>query len=459
MKFLVGVHCMRVFAVSTIVLVGASLTLGGIPVIDEDFTDDPGGGWKSNFGYVPLNDGKAGEWVADGYTDANGRLNNPDNDWSPLVQSAVGQPNTGEALDKFGRVSSGAPSLNFFGSQNRVGDDTGEVGVYNFGGILKFQLADGTDRPAVMGDKISGTFRLYLQSGNFGFGFTDDIPALQAYQATMPEWSGAVGSPIMMPTAYSNGDWEVSPNVSGHMAINIGYNNLHTHAVVDVVENGGAGDGKVDIGSMGVHIPKVDPFDMIGRVNKSTPSILHFEYTLGNSTYDVLQVDQGNGFEDIVQCNSEDCQAGPGNPPMWDAAVPDPGGPMPVGRILDSISGMFITGGNSQLTEAWFDDLYVEIAGEMPVVRGDYNENGTVDAADYTRWRDSLGTDNVLPNDEIGGTIDVLQYTQWSDAFTPIGGGSEAAAVPEPSTVGLVLLATWIAAFCRVAPRVTKPTR
>ena len=83
---------------------------------------------------------------------------------------------------------------------------------------------------------------------------------------------------------------------------------------------------------MGVNIPKVDAFDMIGTVNTGTPSIIHFEYTLGNSSYDVLQVDQGNGFEDIVQCNSQDCQADPGG--AWGPAVPDPGGPMPVGRIL-----------------------------------------------------------------------------------------------------------------------------
>ena len=112
-------------------------------------------------------------------------------------------------------------------------------------------MADGTDRPAVTGDKIAGSFRLYLQNGNFGFGFTDDIAALQAYQATMPEWSGLVGSPIMMPTAYSNGDWNVSENVTGHMALNGGYNNLYTHAVVDIVENEGAGDGQVDIGGHG----------------------------------------------------------------------------------------------------------------------------------------------------------------------------------------------------------------
>ena len=121
MKFWVGANSLRIVTITAIVLVSTSLAVAGIPVIDEDFSDDIGGGWKNNFGFVPQNNGKAGEWIADGYTDANGKLNNPDNDWSPLVQGEVGQPNTGEALDKFGRVSSGVPSLNFFGSQNRLG--------------------------------------------------------------------------------------------------------------------------------------------------------------------------------------------------------------------------------------------------------------------------------------------------------------------------------------------------
>ena len=36
---------------------------------------------------------------------------------------------------------------------------------------------------------------------------------------------------------------------------------------------------------------------------------------------------------------------------------------------------------------------------------GDYNQNGTVDAADYVVWRKNQGTTNTMPNDLVGGTI------------------------------------------------------
>jgi len=48
---------------------------------------------------------------------------------------------------------------------------------------------------------------------------------------------------------------------------------------------------------------------------------------------------------------------------------------------------------------------------------GDYNNNGCVDAADYTVWRDNLGTMNELPNDPIGETIGPAQYDQWVENF------------------------------------------
>ena len=78
-------------------------------------------------------------------------------------------------------------------------------------------------------------------------------------------------------------------------------------------------------------------------------------------------------------------------------------------------------------------------------VPGDYNDNGTVDAADYTVWRDALGTNTLLPNDPNGGTIDQDQYNTWKNNFGASGAGnaasSAAAAVPEPSTITLGVLA------------------
>lgn len=77
-------------------------------------------------------------------------------------------------------------------------------------------------------------------------------------------------------------------------------------------------------------------------------------------------------------------------------------------------------------------------------LKGDYNGNGVVDAADYVVWRDALNTTTTLPNDPIGGTIGQGQYDQWRGNFGA-GGGSGAGAslssgaVPEPNSLLLVL--------------------
>lgn len=52
-----------------------------------------------------------------------------------------------------------------------------------------------------------------------------------------------------------------------------------------------------------------------------------------------------------------------------------------------------------------------------PIQVGDYNDNGIVDAADYTRWRNAVGTNTVLPNDPVGGTIGNQQYANWKTNF------------------------------------------
>ena len=75
---------------------------------------------------------------------------------------------------------------------------------------------------------------------------------------------------------------------------------------------------------------------------------------------------------------------------------------------------------------------------------GDYNENGVVDAADYTLWRDALGTSTDLPNDPVGGVVGQQQYDQWVTNFGQTSATS-AAGVPEPASATLLLAA---AAVC-----------
>ena len=87
---------------------------------------------------------------------------------------------------------------------------------------------------------------------------------------------------------------------------------------------------------------------------------------------------------------------------------------------------------------ATFKDFSVVIGSAA--LLGDYNGDNTIDAADYTVWRDLSNTAGPLPNDPTPGTIDSTDYDYWKAHFgETLGRGSVAGggAVPEPSAIAL----------------------
>jgi hypothetical protein len=91
------------------------------------------------------------------------------------------------------------------------------------------------------------------------------------------------------------------------------------------------------------------------------------------------------------------------------------------------------TGTNSQIT------LNKAPSG----VKGDYNNDGKVDAGDYVTWRKNNTTNNALPNDNgLGTPIGPSHYTLWRSNFgkPPGSGALVGGSVPEPATVLLVLM-------------------
>lgn len=77
---------------------------------------------------------------------------------------------------------------------------------------------------------------------------------------------------------------------------------------------------------------------------------------------------------------------------------------------------------------------------------GDYNFDGQVDAADYAAWRDALASGSLAADGNFDGVISVADYQVWQTAFGFVRAPLVASlsglstAVPEPSTVCLVLL-------------------
>jgi hypothetical protein len=90
-----------------------------------------------------------------------------------------------------------------------------------------------------------------------------------------------------------------------------------------------------------------------------------------------------------------------------------------------------------------------------PPLPGDYNHDGMVDSADYSVWRDSLGSTTKLAADGNGnGIIDAGDYDLWLSQFgRAVAGSGATATVPEPASWLALLLAAAVAAVACVRAR------
>ncbi|TWT86305.1 hypothetical protein Mal64_38450 [Pseudobythopirellula maris] len=78
---------------------------------------------------------------------------------------------------------------------------------------------------------------------------------------------------------------------------------------------------------------------------------------------------------------------------------------------------------------------------EVPLLVGDYNNNGVVDAADFTVWRDRRGTSYALPNRDpaVGGVVKTADYDAWVSHFgDTLPGLAQGTSVPEPGAALLI---------------------
>ncbi|MEQ8847289.1 hypothetical protein [Botrimarina sp.] len=96
------------------------------------------------------------------------------------------------------------------------------------------------------------------------------------------------------------------------------------------------------------------------------------------------------------------------------------------------------------------DDVSLTVTTVLP---GDYNEDGAVDAADYTVWRDNLGEEVMLPGENpdaaTPGQVDQEDYDFWVSQYGVGGGSGAAAAAPEPSAAWLLVAAAMAACAAR----------
>jgi hypothetical protein len=84
-----------------------------------------------------------------------------------------------------------------------------------------------------------------------------------------------------------------------------------------------------------------------------------------------------------------------------------------------------------------------------PILAGDYNNDGKVDAADYTVWRDALHSGAALQNETASlGIVDADDYDAWKANFGVMAelGGGAVGVVPEPGSLVLAAVALALAA-------------
>ncbi len=96
------------------------------------------------------------------------------------------------------------------------------------------------------------------------------------------------------------------------------------------------------------------------------------------------------------------------------------------------------SGSVTQTGVAYFDNFVVRDG-----IRGDYNNDGVVDAADYTVWRDTSNqTGFALAADgDADGVVGPADYQVWKAAYGTLNTVGAAIAVPEPAAATMLLAA------------------
>ena len=106
--------------------------------------------------------------------------------------------------------------------------------------------------------------------------------------------------------------------------------------------------------------------------------------------------------------------------------------------------------GESVTVDATLSDGGESLTIIVPILVGDYNGDGAVDAADYTVWRDSFGsTTNLAADGDNSGVVDENDLDVWRSRYGAIALEASSFGVPEPTGLVIGVLSVLIAASVR----------
>lgn len=154
------------------------------------------------------------------------------------------------------------------------------------------------------------------------------------------------------------------------------------------------------------------------------------------SQFDALQVAQNAYLDGTIEVT------------LTDGYDPDSGQQFPILQATSVVDQSVLLGGpdgNKFKLVFGSGQLLLE-ATSVTSISGDYNSDGTVDAADYTNWRDTLGSSVTAFSGADGngnGTIDQGDYSVWRDNFgTTIATATSSSATVDVATTKQVTRVT-----------------
>ncbi len=346
-------------------------------------------------------------------------------------------------LDSSNAIQEGETATYFFRINSKTAEPDHSVGLGDMATTSGVNFGDFETQLRLKADQTSSTFALDARDGS---GFTTTL----ADGLALHSWHN-----VWMVVDHANDTYDIYLNTGNGDAtvahkINstpLAFRNGSTTPLNQVLAL--AGSSIVDNGV------RVDDLSYLPGVNLANPLSATLEITSEQLTVEgdftlaanaVLEVDLDGQAQDSLLVSGAANLSGILSVELEPGFTPSPNQSFTVltaGSISQSLTLGGADGSKFSLAGSTSNELILTFAAGLP---GDFNDDGVVNLADYTLWRNHLGAadETALNFNGDGGDIGPSDYVLWKSNFgqtaPSASQSSPQASVPEPSTLLLVAL-------------------